>query len=111
MPLPTRYFSKKQETAVAKAVGGKRTANSGATHFSKGDIRTDQFLIEAKTVTKHQDSFTVKREWFDKNAEEAFAMNKPFSAVVFNFGPGEENHYIIDEGLFKQLLDYLQGGT
>ena len=27
----TRYFSSKQEKAVAKAVGGKKTANSGAT--------------------------------------------------------------------------------
>ena len=28
---PTRTFSKKQEDAVAKAVGGNRTPNSGAT--------------------------------------------------------------------------------
>ena len=28
---PTRYFSDKQEKAVAKAIGGKQTANSGAT--------------------------------------------------------------------------------
>ena len=27
----TRYFSNKQEKHVAKAVGGKQTANSGAT--------------------------------------------------------------------------------
>ena len=31
-----RYFSNKQEKHVAKAVGGKQTANSGATMFSKG---------------------------------------------------------------------------
>lgn len=29
--LPTRYFSSKQEKAVAKATGGRQTPNSGAT--------------------------------------------------------------------------------
>lgn len=29
----TRYFSSVQEKAVAKAVGGKKVANSGATPF------------------------------------------------------------------------------
>lgn len=31
--LSTRHYSKQQEKKVAKAVGGKRTANSGATPF------------------------------------------------------------------------------
>lgn len=30
-PTPTRTYSKKQETAIAKATGGQRTPNSGAT--------------------------------------------------------------------------------
>ena len=29
-------------------------------------------------------------------------------SLVFNFGPGEENHYIIDEYLFQELLEYLK---
>lgn len=29
--IPTRVYSKKQEATVAKAVGGVRTPNSGAT--------------------------------------------------------------------------------
>ena len=33
MGRPTRFYSSKQEKAVAKAVGGKVTANSGATAF------------------------------------------------------------------------------
>ncbi len=28
---PTRHYSTKQEKSIAEAVGGKRTANSGAT--------------------------------------------------------------------------------
>jgi hypothetical protein len=105
---PTRFYSKKQETKVAKAVGGKRTANSGATTFSKGDVTTDSFLIECKTCTEPRKSFTLKKEWFDKNKEEAFAMHKDYSAVVFDFGDGE-NLYVIDEHLFRVLQETLEG--
>lgn len=106
MARPTRFYSKRQENSVAKAVGGKRTANSGATKFSKGDVRTDLFLLECKTCTEPRKSFTLHQEWFDKNEEEAFAMNKPYSAIVFDFGDGT-NHYVIDERLFVYLNDKL----
>ena len=107
-PKPTRYYSKKQEEAVAKAVGGKRTPNSGATDFGgKSDVSTDKFNLECKTKTSHSESISIKKEWFEKNKQEAMFMNKPYSAVVFNFGPDEENHYIIDEYLFVELLRHL----
>lgn len=108
MPRPTRFYSNQQERKVAKAVGGKQTANSGATAFSKGDVRTESFLLECKTCTEPRKSFTLKQEWFDKNKEEAFAMHKDYSAVVFDFGDGE-NHYVIDEWLFQKLVKYLEG--
>ena len=104
----TRFYSKKQEMAIAKATGGQRTPNSGATPWSKGDVLTEQFLLEAKTKTTHSESISIKKEWFDKNRQEMVFMGKPYSAVVFNFGPGEENHYIIDEYLFQELLEYLK---
>lgn len=107
MSRPTRFYSKRQEQRVAKAVKGKRTANSGATPFGKGDVTTDMFLLECKTKTSNSDSFTIKKEWFTKNAEEAFAMHKDYSAVVIDFGDGEQ-HYIISEYLFNQLLNYLK---
>lgn len=74
--------------------------------FSKGDVTTDKFLLECKTCTEERKSFTLKKEWFDKNKEEAFAMNKEYSAIVFDFGDGEQ-HYVIDGKLFRQLLNYL----
>ena len=104
---PTRAFSKKQENSIAVATGGKRTPNSGATFAAKGDVLTDQFLLEAKTKTTHSDTITIRKDWFQKNREEAVFMGKPYSALVFNFGPGEENHYIIDEDLFIILQEYL----
>ena len=106
-PKPTRYYSKLQEDAVAKATGGRRSKNSGATMFDKSDVSTDKFNLECKTKTTASESISIKKEWFEKNKEEAMFMGKPYSAVVFNFGPGEENHYIIDEYLFLELLEHL----
>lgn len=105
---PTRTYSKKQEDSIAKAVGGIRTKNSGATLFIKGDVLTRKWLLEAKTKTTHTESFSIKKEWFKKNIEECLLMGKPYSAVVFNFGPGEKNHYIIDEDLFIRLCEVLE---
>lgn len=102
----TRYFSTKQEKHVAKKLGGKRTPNSGATPFQKGDIELDDWLIECKTCTKEKQSFSIKREWLEKNEEEAFAMGKSHSALCFNFGEphNTQNYYIVTEQEFKELL-------
>lgn len=104
---PTRYFSNKQEKRVAKAIGGKQTANSGATMFSKGDVRTEEWIIECKTKTSDCKSMTIQKEWIEKNEEEAFSMGKSYSAVAIDFGDGN-NHYIISEKLFKKLLRYME---
>lgn len=103
----TRYFSSRQEKRVAKSVKGKTVANSGATAFSKGDVRTEDFLIECKTKTTESESMTIHRDWIDKNEEEAFAMGKPYSAIAIDFGSGE-NFYIISEKLFKKLVNFIQ---
>lgn len=100
---PTRFYSNKQEKKVAKVLNGKQTSNSGATPFVKGDVLLDNWLIECKTKTTDSKSFTLKKEWFEKNKEEAFAMNKDYNALVIDFGDGEQ-HYIVDEKLFKQLV-------
>ena len=103
----TRYFSNKQEKHVAKAVGGKQTANSGATMFSKGDVTLSDWLLECKTKTSPSQSISIKKEWLEKNEEEAFSMNKHHSALVFNFGDlhNAQNYYIINEQEFKRFLE------
>ena len=102
----TRYFSNKQEKHIAKELGGKQTANSGATPFYKGDVTLEDWLIEAKTKTTPSESMSIKREWLDKNEEEAFAMQKSHSALCFNFGDirNPKNYYIISEQEFKRFL-------
>ena len=107
---PTRYYSNRQEKAVAKEIGGKQTKNSGATLFQKSDVYTDLFNLECKTKTTNAESITIKREWFKKQIQENIQMGKKYSAIVINFGPDapySENHYIIDEQLCQILLNYL----
>ena len=109
-PLTTRYYSLTQEKSVSKAVGGKVQKNSGATAFDKGDVIVsgkNGFLLECKTKTSASESISIKKEWFEKNRQECLLTGTPHQAVVFNFGPGEENHYIIDEYLFLELLNHL----
>ena len=103
----TRYYSNKQEKAVAKAIDGKRSANSGASLWQKSDVTNDLFAIECKTHTEFRENFTVKHEWVDKNREEAFQMGKRHSAIVLDWGDGE-NHYLISERDFKYLLQKLR---
>jgi hypothetical protein len=65
-----------QEARIAERIGGKRVSGSGASFYSKGDVRDVQingidFLIEAKQ-TKHS-SISVKWEWLKKITDEAQA--------------------------------------
>lgn len=104
---PTRFYSTRQEKKVAKTLEGKRVPNSGASDFVGGDVTTDMFLIECKTCVKEQQSFSIKKEWLDKNEQECFMVGKQYSALAFDFGDGEQ-HYIINERLFKKLVNYLK---
>ena len=67
---PTRTFSSKQEKQIAKTLNAKQTPNSGATAFNKGDVTTDSWLIECKTTTTEKKSFSIKKDWLEKNKEE-----------------------------------------
>lgn len=107
MMRPTRFFSNRQEKKIAKAVQGKQVANSGACRFTKGDIRTDKWLFEAKTKMEESKSFSIKREWIEKNKEEAFAMGKDYSALVIDFGDGEQ-FYLVDEKTFLAMKRSLE---
>ena len=105
----TRYFSDKQETTIAHDIGGKRVSGSGSPHFCAGDVITNDFLIEAKTTTKPKDSFSIKKEWITKNNLERMQLGKPYCALAFQFAPNSPNYYVIDENLFKKLLEYMEG--
>lgn len=106
--MNTRQYSNRHEKSVAKATGGKRQANSGATPFRKGDVISGPVLIECKTQITEKQSVSISRAWIEKNREEAFAMGKRYSAIAFNFLQNGENFYIIDEQMFIRLLEVLK---
>lgn len=103
----TRYYSSMQEKKIVKNIGGRLQPNSGATAFKKGDVINTNFLIEAKTLTKPQKSFSVKKEVIEKIKQESYAMNRDNYALCFDFGD-DERFYIIPERSFREynrLLD------
>ena len=101
----TREASKSQEKRIAKALGARRTANSGATKFDKSDLYIgSNWSIEAKTSMGPKKSFSIKKEWLIKMKEEQYACNKEHSALCFDFGDEKERYYIIDENTFKELM-------
>ena len=107
----TRYYSNNQEEYVSKILGCYRQSNSGAGNFNKGDLinKDASLLVECKTVTKDKDSFSIKKEWLEKNKFEAFSQGLVNSCLAFNFTTdGKDNYFIIDEKLMCFLLNCLK---
>ena len=50
----------RQEKELSKALGAKLTPASGAFAFNKGDMKTDEWLIESKATEKPSYSLTKK---------------------------------------------------
>ena len=105
MAANNKIFSNKQEKMVAKELGGYQIGGSGAVPCAPGDVKTYEWLVECKTKTSESKSFSIKKEWLEKNAEEAFAMNKQYNALVFDFGDNGNRYYVIDEKTFLKLKE------
>ena len=106
----TRYYSDLQEERVRELIDGWKNPNSGAGNFRKGDViqREASILIECKTPTSEKGSFSIKREWIEKNRSEARDMRMFNNAIAITFAPGDENFFLIDEKTFKFLVDKLK---
>lgn len=106
----TRYFSSQQEKAVAELLEGYANSSSGSGMFSKGDVivKDASLLVECKTCVAPKESFSIKKDWINKNKEEAFAMRLDNHCVAFNFGPDTSNYFVIDEKLMSFLVDKLK---
>ena len=106
----TRFFSDQQEKSVCKALNASQQPNSGASHFSKGDVVSVKasLLCECKCSMSDKESFSIKKSWIDKNREEAFSQRLSNRCIAFNFGPNGDNFYVIDERLMKFLVEKLE---
>lgn len=104
---PNRFYSKKQEQRTASIIGGRVQPNSGAGVFNKGDVKGEGILLDDKTVTKPQQSVSLRKEWFEKIREEAFSQGLQLSGISFDFGDGNatrrEKFFALDEHTFMQL--------
>lgn len=107
---PTRYYSDRQEKQVVKLLGGRQTANSGAGKWSKGDVIIDDasLLCECKTPTTDKESFSIKKEWLEKNLKETKESHLLNHCLAFNFGPDQNNYFIIDEKLMRFLVEKIK---
>ena len=107
----TRHASSVQENRVANKLDGQVSSNSGAGLFNKGDIIvTDaSLLIECKTCMEPKKSFSIKKEWIEKNKEEAFRLRCDNHAIAFNFDyKDKKDYYVIDDKLMEFLVDKLR---
>ena len=90
-------------------MGGRQTSNSGANRFEKGDVIVDDayMLIECKCSMTEKSSFSIKKEWLDKIQEEAFSNRLINTCLCFNFEPGGNNYYVIDEKMMKDFMEFI----
>ena len=81
-------------------MGGKRTAASGAFWSRKGDVRTDNLLVEHKyTAAK---SFSIKSAELRKIETEAILDGR---MPVFAFHLHDKNYVILLEDDFLELAE------
>ena len=101
-------YSASQEHDIAKLLCGRVQSNSGGTRFGGGDVLTKEFFIEAKTPTKPQSSFSIKQEWMQKMAEQAFEQGKYCHALAFRFDPEGNDYFVINSRLMKLLVEHFE---
>lgn len=106
----TRYYSHSQESNVAELLDGNVCPNSGAGKFVKSDVSVKRasLSVECKTCVSDKESFSIKKDWFQKHKDEAWSNRLSNTAIAFNYGPSsKENYFIINEKLMKFLVDKL----
>jgi len=89
-----RTKSDKRVKAIAKATGGRVVANSGATPWSKGDIRYDDCLLEHKQTGKK--SFKLNEDLLSKHFYDSALAGKD-AAVMIEF----KDYYLVGR-IFKK---------
>jgi hypothetical protein len=90
--------SQRQEKSIAKKIGGRVVPASGAFWSRKGDARSDDLLVEAKTTDKA--SFSIKKAIWDKIRKEALLDGRtPVLAIQIQ----DRNLVVLDQEDFLEL--------
>ena len=96
--------SLKHEKRLEKTLGGKRTAASGAFWSRKGDVRTDDLLIEHKWTGKK--SVTIKSEVLEKITTEAILDSR---TPVLGLHLNGVNYVVLVEEDFAEMRNKIRG--
>lgn len=95
--------SQKHEKRIAKKIGGSRNAASGALWSRKGDVRSDDLLIEHKWTGKK--SFSLKADVLEKIVREAILESRmPVLGVSLN----NKNYVLLIEDDFLEMREKLK---
>lgn len=96
--------SLKHEKRLAKAIGGQRSAASGAFWSRKGDVRNDNLLIEHKWTGKK--TVTIKSEVLKKITTEAILDSR---TPVLGLHLDGENYVVLLEEDFFEMRNSIIG--
>jgi len=106
---PYPHIPKRKAPVPRPKMDARRQANSGATWHSKGDIITEEFLMECKergTVNaRGEKTITIPKEWLTKQEREAMQENKPYWLLPFHY-KGDDTIYVIKS--FDQEIEMYQ---
>lgn len=96
--------SQKHEKRLAKAVGGKTNAASGAFWNRKGDVRNPNYIFEHKWTGNK--SFTLKSTVLEKIVKEAVLEGRtPALGISLN----NNNYILLEEDHFLELRSAIDG--
>lgn len=95
MPVRDRRRERptKQENEVAEAYGGKRQPASGALPHAKGDVVTEEYLIDAKTTIAAFAFTGLKASTLTKQASRVSKL--PLFFVEFTQLPAHSRDWVI----------------
>lgn len=110
-PSPSSPYkpTKRKPIPAKKVYDAKRQVNSGATWHSKGDIITEEFLMECKergTVNaRGEKTISIPKEWLVKQEREAMQENRPYWLLPFHY-KGDDTIYVVKS--FDQEIEMYQ---
>ena len=95
--------SLKHEKRLAKAIGGTRNAGSGSFWSRKGDVRSDDLLVEHKYTGKK--TYTLKALDLEKTVTHAILESR---TPVFGLSLNDKNYVILTEDDYLELRENLR---
>jgi hypothetical protein len=100
----TKYNSTRQENRVAEEVGGKTVIASGSLWGSKGDVRSDKFLVECKTTGGM--TYPLHLTTWKKIEKEAINDGLRVPVMCVDLADGGKRLAIVNETDFEGILHY-----